>query len=162
APVVPVERPAPPPAPAPAPAPRVEPVISETPDLVGSWVAYQRLAEGGIGAASLAELVGGAQRAPVAPAPGPPGPSGTSSGLLAWALHGVDARALIDHLRRANPWVMLETIALATCTFPLRAIRWRLILRGTGGSPLPLGSLWHATAIGFMANNLLPVRAGEL
>jgi len=57
---------------------------------------------------------------------------------------------------------MLETIALATCTFPLRAIRWRLILRGTSGSPLPLGPLWHATAIGFMANNLLPVRAGEL
>src|SRR5438093_9781947 len=83
-------------------------------------------------------------------------------GLLAWALHGVDARALIDHLRRANPWLMLETIALATCTFPLRAIRWRLILRGTAGTPLPLGSLWHATAIGFMANNLRPVRAGEL
>ena len=83
-------------------------------------------------------------------------------GLLAWALHGVDARALIDHLRRANPWLMAATTALATLTFPLRAIRWQLILRGTSGSRLPLGPLWHATAIGFMANNLLPVRAGEL
>src|SRR3989449_3486929 len=83
-------------------------------------------------------------------------------GLLAWALHGVDARALIDPLRRANPWLMAATIALATLTFPLRAIRWQLILRGTSGSRLPLGPLWHATAIGFMANNLLPVRAGEL
>jgi len=83
-------------------------------------------------------------------------------GLLAWALHGVDARALIDHLRRANPWLMAATIALATLTFPLRAIRWQLILRGASGSRLPLGPLWHATAIGFMANNLLPVRAGEL
>src|SRR5207253_2717153 len=97
APVVPVERPAPPP----APAPRVEPVISETPDLVGSWVAYQRLAEGGIGAASLAELVGGAQRAPVAPAPGPPGPSGTSSGLPAPAPSAVDVRALLYRGERA-------------------------------------------------------------
>ena len=83
-------------------------------------------------------------------------------GLLAWALHGVDARALIDHLRRANPWLMAATIVLATLTFPLRAIRWRLILRSTSGGRLPLGPLWHATAIGFMANNLLPVRAGEL
>jgi glycosyltransferase 2 family protein len=83
-------------------------------------------------------------------------------GLLAWALHGVDARALVGHLRRANPWLMLATITLATCTFPLRAIRWRLMLRGTSGTPLPLGPLWHATAIGFMANNLLPVRAGEI
>src|SRR5205809_360555 len=58
APVVPVERAAPPPAPARTPAPQVEQVISETPDLVGSWAAYQRLAEGGIGAASLAELIG--------------------------------------------------------------------------------------------------------
>jgi len=97
APVVPVESPAP----APAPAPRVEPVISETPDLVGSWVAYQRLAEGGIGAASLAELVGGAQRAPVAPAPGPPGPSGTSSGLPAPAPSAVDVRALLYRGERA-------------------------------------------------------------
>ena len=60
-------------------------------------------------------------------------------GLLAWALHGVDARALIAHLRRANPWLMVATIALATLTFPLRAVRWRLILRGAGGSPLPHG-----------------------
>jgi len=83
-------------------------------------------------------------------------------GLLAWALHGVDAAALVGHLRRANPWLMLATITLATLTFPLRAIRWRLILRGTNGTRLPLGALWHATAIGFMANNLLPVRAGEV
>jgi len=82
--------------------------------------------------------------------------------LLAWALHGVDARGLIDHLRRANPWLMVATIALATLTFPLRAIRWQVILRGASGGRLPLGPLWHATAIGFMANNLLPVRAGEL
>src|SRR5436190_3011700 len=95
APVVPVERAAPPPAP--APAPRVEPVISETPDLVGSWAAYQRLAEGGIGAASLAELVGGAQSAPVAPAPGPPGPSG----LPAPAPSAVDVRALLYRGERA-------------------------------------------------------------
>ena len=113
-PLPPAPRPAPPPAPraatavpveraapAPAPAPRVEQVTSETPDLVGSWAAYQRLAEGGIGAASLAELVGGAQRAPVAPAPGPPGPSGTPSGLPAPAPSAVDVRALLYRGERA-------------------------------------------------------------
>jgi hypothetical protein len=30
------------------------------------------------------------------------------------------------------------------------------------GGPLPAGPLWHAVAIGFMANNILPFRAGEL
>src|SRR5262249_49610348 len=38
---------------------------------------------------------------------------------------------------------------------------WRWILRDDAGHRLPTGPLWHATAIGFMANNLLPARAGE-
>src|SRR6185312_9703691 len=50
----------------------------------------------------------------------------------------------------------------ATLTFPIRAIRWRILLRTPQGDPLPLLPAWHATAIGFMANNVLPFRAGEL
>src|SRR5881397_2360328 len=75
----PASRPTPPPAAAPvvpgakaAPAPRHEPAMPETPDLVGSWAAYQRLSEGGIGSASLAELIAGVEGAPAAPAPGSP------------------------------------------------------------------------------------------
>src|SRR5438876_10183622 len=83
--------------------------------------------------------------------------------LLAWALHGVDARQLVGHLRRADPLLLTGAVVLATLTFPLRTLRWRLILRDVsgGGAAFPLLPLWHATAIGFMANNLLPVRAGE-
>ncbi len=51
---------------------------------------------------------------------------------------------------------------MATATFPIRMFRWRLLLRAADGAPLPAGPLWHAVAIGFMANNLLPFRAGEL
>src|SRR5436309_931167 len=71
APVVPVGKATPTPTPTPTPAPtqRADQTIPETPDLVGSWAAYQRLAVGGIGPASLAELLAGAERAPVAPAP---------------------------------------------------------------------------------------------
>jgi hypothetical protein len=86
---------------------------------------------------------------------------GVTLALLAWALHGVDAAALVGYVRNADPWLVIATIVLATLTFPLRTIRWRLILRDVDGRRLPLGPLWHATAIGFMANNLLPVRAGE-
>ena len=60
-----VAKAAPAPTPTPAPtAPRTDQAIPETPDLVGSWAAYQRLAEGGFGAASLADLLAGAERAP--------------------------------------------------------------------------------------------------
>src|SRR5216117_1876792 len=96
----PASRPTPPAAPAPvvrgvkaAPAPRVEPAMPETPDLVGSWAAYQRLLEGGIGSASLAELIAGVQSAPAAPAPGSP--------VAAPAAPAVDVRALLYRGDRA-------------------------------------------------------------
>src|SRR5947209_2375989 len=97
----PASRPTPPPAAAPvvpgvkaAPAPRHEPAMPETPDLVGSWAAYQRLSEGGIGSASLAELIAGVRSAPAAPAPGSP--------LAAAAAPAtVDVRALLYRGDRA-------------------------------------------------------------
>jgi len=82
--------------------------------------------------------------------------------LVAWVLHRIDPREVLEHARRADPWLLLVAAALATATFPLRAIRWRLILRDVDGHQLPWLPLWHATAIGFMANNLLPARAGEV
>src|SRR6266568_1935589 len=97
----PASRPTPPPAAAPvvpgvkaAPAPRAEPALPETPDLVGSWAAYQRLLEGGIGSASLAELIAGVQSAPAAPAPGSPL-------AAAAAPAAVDVRALLYRGDRA-------------------------------------------------------------
>src|SRR6266480_543935 len=78
---------------APAPPHPAAQAIPETPDLVGSWAAYQRLVERGIGAASLAELITGAERAPVAPTPGSPLPAPASS--------AVDVRVLLYRGERA-------------------------------------------------------------
>jgi len=114
-PVVPSVRSAPAPGPAPAPVSpqRADQAVAETPDLVGSWAAYQRLAAGGFGAASLTELVAGpapVERVP-AQAPSSRGPSGTPSGLPAppppsAGPPAVDVRTLLyrgDHaLRRAQ------------------------------------------------------------
>jgi uncharacterized protein (TIRG00374 family) len=82
--------------------------------------------------------------------------------LLAWVLHGINPREVVEHARRADPLLLLAAVALATATFPLRTIRWRLILRDVEGHRFPWLPLWHATAIGFMANNLLPARTGEV
>jgi HPt (histidine-containing phosphotransfer) domain-containing protein len=61
-------------APPPRPAPPADAPVPETADLVGSWTAYQRLAGGGIGAASLDELLAGGPRAAVPAPPSPPSP----------------------------------------------------------------------------------------
>jgi len=82
--------------------------------------------------------------------------------LLAWVLQDVNLREVVAYARGADPALLLLSVLLATTTFPLRTIRWRLILRDSGGQALPWLPLWHATAIGFMANNLLPARAGEV
>lgn len=81
--------------------------------------------------------------------------------LLFWTLHDVDPGAVLGHIRRANPLLFVASVAVATLTFPLRTVRWRVILRDAEGRPFPWVPLWHATAVGFMANNLLPARAGE-
>lgn len=85
-----------------------------------------------------------------------------SVGLLAFILRRVDLAQVGRHLAQAHVWPLVLSVVLATLTFPIRAIRWRLLLRTVGDGPLPIGAAWHATAIGFMANNLLPFRAGEL
>jgi len=85
-----------------------------------------------------------------------------SAALLVWVLYRIDPRKVWDYAQHANGWLLLLTVVVATVTFPVRAIRWRLILRDADGRPFPLLPLWHATTIGFMANNLLPARAGEV
>lgn len=85
-----------------------------------------------------------------------------SLGLLAWALRGVSLVEIVQHLRAAEPGPLLGAVVIATLTFPLRLIRWRLLFRRENGKAYPSTPLWHAIAVGFMANNLLPLRAGEL
>jgi uncharacterized protein (TIRG00374 family) len=82
--------------------------------------------------------------------------------LLFWALRGVHLSDVLHHLRSARPWPLVAAVVLATLTFPLRLVRWRLLLRHEDGSAIAAAPLWHSVAIGFMANNLLPFRAGEL
>jgi uncharacterized protein (TIRG00374 family) len=83
-------------------------------------------------------------------------------GLLLWALRGVPIDEVVDHIRAAKPVPLIASILIATATFPIRLPRWRLLLRDDRGGPLPAAPLWNAIAIGFLANGILPFRAGEL
>jgi uncharacterized protein (TIRG00374 family) len=84
-----------------------------------------------------------------------------SVGLLWWVFHDVRWADVQLHLREADAWLFILSIALATLMFPLRALRWRPILDPIAPK-LPYGPLWRATCVGMMANNILPARAGEL
>jgi uncharacterized protein (TIRG00374 family) len=81
--------------------------------------------------------------------------------LLWWTLRGVSVAEVREQLRTANIALLALSAAVATCIFPLRAIRWRVILEPVAPG-LPFGPLWRSTAIGMMVNNVVPARAGEL
>ncbi len=87
---------------------------------------------------------------------------GLSAVFLWWATRGLDLPGVISLARAAPKAPVILCVVLATLTFPLRMLRWRTLLSGPGGTDLPAGPAWHAVAIGFMANNILLLRAGEV
>jgi uncharacterized protein (TIRG00374 family) len=85
-----------------------------------------------------------------------------SVALLAWAMRNVNFSEMVAEIRTAKPLPVLLGVVLATASFVLRAVRWKLLLHADTGTEVPFWPRWHSVAMGFMANNLLPLRAGEL
>ena len=84
-----------------------------------------------------------------------------SAGLLWWTFKDIPFAEVRSGLAHANLGLFVLAAAVATSIFPLRAIRWRVILDPVAPR-LPFIELWRATAVGMMVNNVLPARAGEV
>ncbi|MFI5314919.1 MAG: lysylphosphatidylglycerol synthase transmembrane domain-containing protein [Myxococcota bacterium] len=81
---------------------------------------------------------------------------------IAYTVHDVDLREVGSHIGDANVWLVLAMVPVHVFGLWLRALRWRWLARSLSEKPLPLTPLFRATALGFMAINVLPVRLGEL
>jgi glycosyltransferase 2 family protein len=86
------------------------------------------------------------------------------SAVAVWfSMRGVRFPEVWAALTGGNVWlrwlILVAVMALTLGSFWVRALRWRSLL--SGGGAMPLGSLFSATMIGFMTNNLLPFRLGE-
>jgi glycosyltransferase 2 family protein len=82
------------------------------------------------------------------------------SAVAVWfSMRGVSVPEVWKALTRANLWMFVVVMALTLGSFWVRALRWRSLL--SGGKAMPLSSLYSATMIGFMTNNVLPLRLGE-
>ncbi len=81
--------------------------------------------------------------------------------LLTWTLRDVQPGVLVQQLRGANLGLLLLGAVVATAIFPLRAVRWVVLLEPIAPG-LRFMDAWRAVAIGMMINNVLPARAGEL
>lgn len=83
-----------------------------------------------------------------------------SLGLLAWIALKFDLAAAVDALGVADLGWLAAAAAVYCSLFVVRGVRWAILLS-------PLAPVSHATAtsafvIGFMANNVLPARLGDV
>ncbi len=76
-----------------------------------------------------------------------------SAGLLVWTLRGESPSDIWAVISRSNVPLLAVAAVVATAIFPLRAIRWRVILEPVAPR-LPVTQLWRATAVGMMVNNV--------
>jgi uncharacterized protein (TIRG00374 family) len=82
------------------------------------------------------------------------------SALCVWlSMKDVHVSEVLAALRGANGFGFVAVMGLTLFGFWLRAVRWRYFI--DAGRPLAIRSLFSATMIGFMANNVLPFRLGE-
>ncbi|MEQ8276481.1 MAG: lysylphosphatidylglycerol synthase transmembrane domain-containing protein [Deltaproteobacteria bacterium] len=83
-----------------------------------------------------------------------------SVALLAWIVTKFDMKEALDALARANPaWLVAGAVVYAGL-FALRGWRWALLLKPI--KKVSAGTAGEVFAIGFMANNILPARLGDV
>ena len=81
-----------------------------------------------------------------------------SVALIVWLLRSVDLPELGRQLAGTQWWWVVPTVAVGPLGLWARAIRWRYLFPPRLDPP----GLVPANMIGYMCNNILPLRAGEL
>ncbi|HNR11838.1 MAG TPA: lysylphosphatidylglycerol synthase transmembrane domain-containing protein [Thermodesulfobacteriota bacterium] len=80
--------------------------------------------------------------------------------LLLYVIRDVSIDQLAVSLVQANYYYIIPALPLTLVFYWLRAVRWHYLLKPI--KPVPHSQLFSITIIGFMVNNVLPVRIGEL
>ena len=78
-------------------------------------------------------------------------------GLLLWR---IDLSETVQSLREANYLFVIPATLLYFIAVAFRTLRWQLLLQPL--RPISLRRLFPVVVVGYMANNLLPVRLGEV
>ncbi len=95
---------------------------------------------------------------------------GLAFAIVVFALRGqnIDVGQTWTYMRGANPWLMLLGLVVFYTTFPLRAMRWRMLLRNahvpihegrTSWATLP--ALMEYLYLSWFANCIVPAKLGD-
>lgn len=80
--------------------------------------------------------------------------------FLAIALQGLDLQHFWQTLKQANYWWIIPGVGVYCIAVLVRTWRWHYMLRHI--KPIPTMRLFPVVVIGYMGNNVYPVRAGEV
>ena len=81
--------------------------------------------------------------------------------FLAWALYNEKLDQVWASLQTAQYWALLPALALYFAGVWVRAVRWRTLLKPIAPK-VGLTETFEVVVIGYMANDVLPARIGEL
>ena len=83
-----------------------------------------------------------------------------SIGVVAWLAYTLDPLHVWDALAGANPLLVVACCATLPVTMYLKCVRWRLFFPDP--ERISMRGLLGALYLGYMANTVLPLRAGEI
>ncbi len=83
-----------------------------------------------------------------------------SGGLLWYSLRDLHIEEVAAALREANYWWLVPGVVVYFVSVWFRAYRWGFLLRGS--KRLPANRLFPVVVIGYMGNDILPFRLGEV
>jgi len=91
-----------------------------------------------------------------------------AAGLIGFFLYNQDARTLADAwalVRGANPWLYVAALASYYLAFPVRALRWRVLLVniGTPRAQVPrVRDLAEVIYLSWFVNSIVPAKLGDV
>lgn len=83
-----------------------------------------------------------------------------SVAFIALFLRMTHPREIADAFGEANYWYMIPAVGVLFVALSIRCVRWSILMRPIASISPP--RLFSYQIIGYMANNLLPARAGEV
>ena len=87
--------------------------------------------------------------------------------VVSWTLAGLTVEDILDQVGRANPWLIVAAYAVFGLTFPLRTLRWRLLLENAARREEKRPSyrtwwLFQILYVSWFVNGILPLKLGDL
>jgi uncharacterized protein (TIRG00374 family) len=83
-----------------------------------------------------------------------------TAGALVFLFRGIDLGETARAFKKANYWLLVPSVVFLILDLQLRSVRWRLLLSPQAG--LRHNNLFGASNVGYMVNDVLPFRAGEV